>query len=391
MIGGWRIERDDSNNMPRLIYLVNIPRFFVSHRLPLAQAARDAGYEVHVAASALDQENVAAIEAAGFPFHTVAISQHGTNIFNEIASVRSIYQLYQSLKPDIVHQITVKPILYGGIASRLLGVPAVVNAVTGLGFVFTTRSVKWSLIRAATKIAYRVALEHPNARTIFQNPDDRERFARSRMLRRENTVVIKGSGVDMAQFRPQPEADGAPVILFAGRLLWQKGAGEFVEAARRFHAAGIPARFVIVGYSEPSSPSAVPGEQLESWNRSGLIEWWGRCTNMPEVYAQSHIVCLPSSYGEGVPKVLIEAAACGRAIVTTNTPGCREITRDGENGLLVPTENVDALYEALKKLVEDPVLRQQMGTRGRQIAEAEFSLDRICGETLALYAQLLRS
>lgn len=377
--------------MPRLIYLVNIPRFFVSHRLPLAQAARAAGYEIHVAASALDQENVNTIKAAGFPFHAVSISQHGTNIFNEIASLRSIYQLYQALKPDIVHQITVKPILYGGIAARLLGIPAVVNAVTGLGYVFTARSLKWSLIRTATKIAYRAALEHPNTRTIFQNPDDRERFTRSHMVRRENTVVIKGSGVDMKQFHPQPEADGVPVILFAGRLLWQKGVGEFIEAARRFQAAGIPARFVIVGYSEPSSPSAVPAEQLESWNRSGLIEWWGRCANMPEVFAQSHIVCLPSSYGEGVPKVLIEAAACGRAIVTTDTPGCREITRDGENGLLVPTGNVDALFEALKQLVDNPARRQQMGTRGRQIAEAEFSLERICGETLALYTELLRS
>jgi len=377
--------------MPRLIYLVNIPRFFVSHRLPLAQAARDAGYEVHVAASALDQENIAAIEAAGFPFHAVTISQHGTNPMNEIESVRSIYRLYQTLKPDIVHQITVKPVLYGGIAAKMLGLPAVVNAVTGLGYVFTARSLKWSMIRTATKIAYRVALEYPNTRTIFQNPDDRERFVRSHMVRRENTVVIKGSGVDMAKFHPEPEVDGIPVIMFAGRLLWQKGVGEFVEAARRFQTAGIAARFVIVGYSEPSSPSAVPTEELESWNRSGLIEWWGRCTNMPEVFAQSHIVCLPSSYGEGVPKVLIEAAACGRAIVTTNTPGCREITRDGENGLLVPTENGDALYEALKKLVEDSALRQRMGARGREIAEAEFSLERICGETLGIYAELLRS
>lgn len=377
--------------MPRLVYLVNIPRFFVSHRLPLAQAARDAGYEVHVAASALDEENVAAIEAAGFPFHGVTISQHGTNIVSEITTMRSIYQLYRTLKPDIVHQITVKPILYGGIAAQMLGVPAVVNAITGLGYVFTAHSLKWSMIRTATKIAYRATLEHANTRTIFQNPDDRERFVSSRMVRREKTVVIKGSGVDMVKFQPQPETGGLPLILFAGRLLWQKGIGEFVEAARRFHAAGVPARFVVVGYSEPSSPSAVPTEQLESWNRDGLIEWWGRCTNMPEVFAQSHIVCLPSSYGEGVPKVLIEAAACGRAIVTTNTPGCREITRDGENGLLIPTGSSEALFAALKKLVEDAALRQQMGARGRQIAEAEFSLERICSETLALYAELLQA
>lgn len=377
--------------MPRLIYLVNIPRFFVTHRLPLAEAARDAGYDVHVATSAWDQEHVEAIKAAGFPFYDVPINQHGTNIANEITALRAIYRLYQTLKPDIVHQVTVKPILYGGISAKLLHVPAVVNAVPGLGYVFMARSLKWSLIRTATKIAYRVALEHPNTRTIFQNPDDRERFARSHMVSREHTVIIKGSGVDMARFYPQPESDGVPLILFAGRLLWQKGVGEFVEAARRFQATGISARFVIVGYSEPSSPSAVPAEQLESWNRSGLIEWWGRCIDMPAVFAQSHIVCLPSSYGEGVPKVLIEAAACGRAIVTTNTPGCREITHDGENGLLVPTENHDALYEALKKLAENATLRRQMGERGRQIAEAEFSLERICNETLSLYAQLLRS
>lgn len=370
---------------PRLLYLVNIPRFFVSHRLPMALAARAAGYDVHVATSGDDAENIATIERAGLPFHALPISQHGTRIIGEIRALQAIDELFRTLQPDLVHQVTVKPILYGGLAARRLGIPTV-NAITGLGYVFVTSGLKWAMLRTVIKQLYRGVLNHEQARTIFQNPDDCNLFVRSGLVEKRRTTVIKGSGVDMAQFHPQPEVSGTPVILFAGRLLWQKGVGEFVEAARRCR---LEARFVIVGYSEPSSPAAVPLEKLREWHDSGLIEWWGKRTDMPEVFAQAHVVCLPSTYGEGIPKVLIEAAACGRAIITTDTPGCREITRHGENGLLVPAHDVDALVLAVKQLAADGELRRRMGVRGREIAEAEFSLERICAETLAVYESLL--
>lgn len=377
--------------MARLLYLVNIPRFFVSHRLPLAEAARAAGYEVHVATASDDALSIQAILRVGFPFHPLPLSQHGTNPRGEVATIRAIDRLYDKLQPDIAHQVTVKPILYGGLAARRRHIPAVVNAISGLGSVFVTPGLKAALLRTGVKAAYRLALGYPNACTIFQNPDDRDLFVRSGLIREAQAVVIKGSGVDMTRFQPQPEPEGEPLVLFAGRLLWQKGVGAFVEAARRLRAAGVQARFVIAGYGEPSSPTAVPPEQLTAWQSEGVIEWWGKRDDMPQVFAQTHIVCLPSTYGEGVPKVLIEAAACGRPIVTTDTPGCREIVRHEANGLLVAPNVPAVLDSALRRLIENPALRQSMGQQGRELAAAEFSLDYVSRATLDVYARLLQS
>lgn len=375
--------------MTRLLYLVNIPRFFVSHRLPLALAAREAGYEVHVATAGDDAANIAAIHAAGLPFHPLPLRQHGINPLQEAAAFSAIWKLYRALKPDIVHQVTIKAVLYGGAAARLARVPAVVNAVTGLGYVFTEAGVKAALLRAGSRAAYRLAFGHPNSLTIFQNPDDLAQFVAHRLLPPERAVLIKGSGVDLAEFQPQPEPDGAPVVLYAGRLLWLKGVGEFVEAARMLRAEGVSARFAIVGYGEPDNPVNVPPETLAAWEAEGAVELWGRRSDMPQVYAQAHIVCLPS-YREGIPRVLIEAGASGRAVVAADVSGSREIVRDGENGLLVPPRDAPALAAALRRLIEDGALRRRLGARGRAIVRAEYSFDRVAAETLAVYARLLR-
>jgi glycosyltransferase involved in cell wall biosynthesis len=372
--------------MTRLLYFVNIPRFFVTHRMPLALAAQQAGYDVQVATSMYDEASIAQIQAVGLPFHPLPLRQHSTSPLHELEALRAIVQLYRQLQPDIVHQVTIKAILYGGIAARLTGVPAVVNAVSGLGYVFIAEGAKVRLIRAGALLAYRAALSHPNMRTVFQNSDDRDFFLRSGLLKPEQAIVIKGSGVDVDLFHPESEPEGQPVILFAGRLLWQKGVGEFVEAARRLKGR---ARFVIAGFGEAGNPLSVPPDKLDEWHCSGVIEWWGHRTDMPAVFAKAHIVCLPSSYGEGIPKVLIEAAACGRAIVTTDSPGCREIVRHGVNGLLVPVRDVDALCAALEELTDNPAQRHQMGVAGRRIVEAEFSLEQVNAQTLAVYETLL--
>jgi glycosyltransferase involved in cell wall biosynthesis len=374
---------------PRLLYLVNIPRFFVTHRLPLAKAARAAGYDVHVATASGDQSNIDLIHAEKFPFHPLPLSQHGMNPLQEIRTLLAIIRLFRDLRPDLVHMVTIKAVLYGGIAARFARVPAMVFAITGLGSLYTEGGPKVKLARTAANIAFRLALGHKNARLIFQNPDDRDLFVQNGLIPASRTQVIKGSGVDMDVFHPEPEADGLPVVLFAGRLLWKKGLGVFVEAAQYLKNTSVAARFVVVGYPEPSSPVAVPMSQLEAWAKDGLIEWWGKRDDMPAVFAASHVVCLPSSYGEGVPKVLIEAAACGRAIVTTDTPGCREITRQGENGLLVPKDDPAALADAICKLVEDTALRQTMGARGRTIAAGEFSETQVFSNIFTLYNLLL--
>lgn len=371
----------------RILYVVNDANFFLSHRLPLALAAQGEDFEVHVATPLSD--DVEKIHAAGFTFHPIPLTRRGAHMGEELASVIALYRLYRKVKPDLVHLVTIKPVLYGGIAARLASVPAVVSAVTGLGYVFIAQGLKASLLRTAVKGTYRFALGHANGRVIFQNPDDRSSFLMSKLVDTRQTVLIKGSGVDMAQFSPAPESPGAPLVVFAARMLWDKGVGEFVDAARRLCDRGIKARFALVGDTDSGNPAAVPKSQLESWQQSGVVEWWGQYTNMPMVFAQSHIVALPSAYGEGVPKVLIEAAASGRPIVTTDTPGCREIVRHGENGLLVPVRNVAALAEALRRLIEDAELRRRMGAKGREIAMAEFSVERVVGETLDVYRQLL--
>lgn len=374
--------------MPRLLYFVNIPRFFVTHRLPLAQAAQAAGYEVHITTSSYDTENVARIQASGLTYHPLPMSQHGTNPLDEVKALQSIANLYRKLKPDIVHQVSIKPVLYGGLVAHRVRIPALVSAMSGLGYVFIGPGTKPRLLRLLITPLLKTALAHRNSRMIFQNPDDQARFINLGLIDPARTVLIRGSGVDTDVFVPQPEFDDTPVVMFAGRLLWPKGLGEFVEAARRLKGQ---ARFVIVGYPEATSPDSVPLEQLETWQREGLIEWWGKRDDMPRVYAQAHIVCLPSTYGEGVPKVLIEAAACGRPLVTTDTPGCREIARDGQNALLVPPYDVKALTAALERLIHDGDLRRSLGARGRQIATAEFSLSMVNTATLGVYEDLLQN
>jgi glycosyltransferase involved in cell wall biosynthesis len=371
----------------RLLYVVNHAGFFLSHRLSLAQAAQAAGYDVHIATPAAIETET--IRAEGFPHHPVPLSRRGVRVWEEALTLRHLYRLYRTLNPDLVHHVTIKPVLYGGMMARLAHVPAAVYSVTGLGHVFVANGLKVRLLRQGVKLAYRLALGHPNARVIFQNPDDRALFVKNHLVDESKAVLIKGAGVNMSLFSPCPETETeTPLVLFASRMLWSKGVGEFVEAARRLREAGVTARFVLVGDVDPDNPASVPAARLEAWRDGGAVEWWGHRNDMAAVFAQSHLVCVPS-YGEGVPKVLIEAAACGRAIVTADVPGCREIVRHGENGLLAPVRDAGALAERLRQLIEDPALRRRMGVRSRSIAEAEFSLEQVVRETLAVYRELL--
>ncbi len=370
----------------RILYNVNIPRFFYTHRLPLALATQEAGYDVHVTTSDEDRPYVEKIIATGLPYHPLPLAQYGTSITGELRTLQATISLYRKLKPDLIHHVAIKPVLYGGIAARLTRVPAVVSAVSGLGMVFVGDSAKYRLIQRIAYPAFRLALGGQNTRMILQNPDDQQIFIQKRLIPAERTVLIRGSGVDMQAFTPQPEPAGLPIVLYAGRLLWQKGIREFVEAARMLQGV---ARFVVVGFVDANAPGTVPAEWLQAQADAGAIEWWGKRDDMPQVFARSHVVCLPSSYGEGVPKVLIEAAASGRALVATDVAGCREITQHERNGLLVPPDDLAALAAALRRLIENPAERQRMGAAGRQFAAAQFSLASVLDQTLAVYRQLL--
>lgn len=369
----------------KILYVVNDARFFLSHRLPLAQAAQANGYEVHIATPKDDASKT--ISSYGFKFHSVILNRRSMHLLDELKSFLCLYRLYKDVLPDIVHHVTIKPVIYGGIASRLARLPAVVNALTGLGYVFVGHGFKVKALRVIVKLALRLSLNHHHSMVIFQNPDDLALFIRRNVVRKANAVLIRGSGVNMTHFYPVMEPSGIPVIVLASRMLWHKGIGDFVDAARYLHNR-VTARFVLIGNSDAGNPENISEGQLQAWANEKFIELWGWRENMATVFNQAHIVCLPS-YREGVPKILIEAAACGRPIVTTDTPGCREIVQHGVNGFLVPPRDSSALANALKQLIEDPELRRQMGRAGREIAVSEFSLEKVVNETLAVYQKLL--
>lgn len=372
----------------RLLFVVNIPRFFVSHRLPLALAARDAGYDVHVATAETDGPNLAVIRDHGLPLHPIALEQHGTRPLDEVRTLIALVRLMRRLRPDLVHLVTIKPVLYGGVAARLTGRRAVVAAMSGLGRAFRDERGDVRAPARAFVAAMRLALPRTTSHVLLQNEDDLRVLRDLGIAHADASSVIPGSGVDLARFRPAPRPDpDAPVtFLYAGRLMRQKGLDAFVEVARRLRGRG---RFVVAGYSEDGSPDAVPVAEVERWADEGIIEWLGSRSDMPTVITASDVVVLPTVYGEGVPRTLIEAAACGRAIVTTDTPGCRDVCRDGVNGMLVAPGDVDALERTVAGLAEDLPRAVRMGTEGRRIAEERFGLDGVLHRTLTLYSELL--
>lgn len=371
---------------PLLLFVVNQTEFFLSHRLPLAVAAKRHGYDVHVATPI--SPGLTVIREAGLTHHAVAFSRKGMRPFAELSTLHALFRLYRRLRPDIVHHVTIKPVIYGSIVARLARVPAIVNAVSGLGYVFISRGLKAAFLRCVVRWAYRFALKHPNSRVIFQNSDDLALFTSDKLVQPRQATLVKGSGVDLQRFKPKEQPKGPAVVLFASRLLRDKGICEFVEAARTLENDSVEARFVVVGDVDRGNPASLSTENVNSWQKEGVVEWWGPCSDMSAVFAQIHVVCLPS-YREGLPKVLIEAAACGRPIVATDVPGCREIVRHNDNGLLVPANDSVALANALRELIIDPALRKRMGRQGREIAEHGFGLEKVISETLVVYEHVL--
>ncbi|WP_028352656.1 glycosyltransferase family 4 protein [Bordetella petrii] len=370
---------------PRLLFVVNNPAFFLSHRLPLALAARRAGYEVHVAT--MPGDSVAQIEAHGLTHHAVPMTRSGQQPLQELATVWALWRLFRRLRPDLVHLVTIKPVLYGGIAARLAGVPAMVSAISGLGFVFVARGAKAALVRAVVTVLYRLALGHRNSRVVFQNTNDRDLLRGVGAVREEQVVMIRGSGVDLSAYAATPEPPPPVAALMVARLLRDKGVLEFVEAARLLRSRGVPVRMVLAGGVDPGNPASVTQADVDAWQREGCIEALGERSDVAELYAGSHIAVLPS-YREGLPRSLIEAAACGRAVVTTDVPGCRDAIEPDQTGLLVPPRDAMALAAAIGRLATDDGLRQRLGAAGRELAEREFDIEDVCRKHLDIYRAL---
>jgi len=374
--------------MPRLLFVVNDIGFFLSHRLPIALAARDAGFEVHLAAP--EGNKKAALSTHGFTYHHWPLTRKGRNIFVEIALFWKLAQILRLVKPDVLHLITIKPVLYGGIVARFTGIGAVVAAVSGLGFVFSSTGLKARGLRILAVCLYRMALNHSRLCVIFQNRDDTEIISRLAALRPEKICLIRGSGVDLAEyaFSPLPPSVELPIVVLAARLLKSKGVPEFVAAARQLHDRGIKARFVLVGLPDAENPETVSEDFITACVRDGVVEHWGYREDMPTVLAQSALVVLPS-WREGMPKVLLEAAAVGRTVVTTDAPGCRDAIIPGVTGLLVPPRDTNALADAMERLLNDCERLQAMGKAGRELAEREFDVRGVMEKHLEIYRKLL--
>lgn len=327
---------------------------------------------------------VAALQQAGFRWLPLPLTRTGMNPLREAGAILALTRLYRRERPALVHHFTIKCVLYGSLAAGLVGVDYVINGVTGLGYVFGQGGAGRVALRWLAKAWYRRALAHTQA--VFDNEEDRQFFIANRLTGPERSHVVRSAGVDIEAYRPQPEPPGVPLIVFAGRMLWDKGIGELVEASRLLKAEGVRARLALVGRPDPGNPASISEDQLQAWHAEGAVEYWGWRGDMEKVLAGAHIFCLPS-YREGLPTTIIEAAACGRPVVATDVPGCRHAVRHGETGLLVPARDAPALAAALKTLIVDPVLRQRMGAAGRKMVETEFSTARVNEETLRIYAQ----
>ena len=370
----------------RLLFTGNWDRFFVSHRLVLAVAAREAGYDVHVAVPPGDA--AAMIEREGFPLHHFPMSRSGTDALGEARTVMALSALYRHLRPTLVHQVAQKAVVYGTLATRLHRQrPRIVNALSGMGYAFLATGLAARARRGGIVSAYRALLDGPRQRLILQNRHDVEFFATQGIVARERIRLIRGSGVDLIRFQPTPEPPGPPVVVLAARLLWHKGVREFVEAARLLRREGQDARFVLVGAPDGGNRAAVAPAMVEEWVGEGIVEHWGHREDMERVFASCHVVCLPS-YREGLPKVLLEAAAGGRAIVASDEPGCREVVEPGVTGELVPVGDAAALAAAIRPLLTDAPRRRRLGIAARAHAERSFGVNQVIAQTLALYAEL---
>lgn len=371
--------------MKKILIVVNIPKFFVSHWLRNALIAKQAGYEIHVASS--DGEEVELIKSSGLIHHKLPLERSGKNPLKELQTFLNLLKVVKDVKPDLLHLITIKPVIYGCMVAYLSKTQAILCAITGLGYVFINGN-KNSLLKKLVKGLYKIALRHKNLKAIFENETDRDTFVEQDIVSADKTVIVHGAGVDLSEFVFVPEPEGQVKVVFAARLLKDKGAFEFIEAAKQISTTH-DVQFLIVGDIDPDNPASLNTSDIESISNNKNIRFLGFRTDIASIFANSHIVVLPS-YREGLPKVLIEAAACGRAVVTTNVPGCKHVIKENETGLLVTAKDSKSLADAIIQLIENTELRRNFGTAGRQLAEIKYCESIIAATYVGCYKILLK-
>jgi mannose/cellobiose epimerase-like protein (N-acyl-D-glucosamine 2-epimerase family)/glycosyltransferase involved in cell wall biosynthesis len=369
---------------PRVIYLVTEDWYFISHRLPMARAARNAGFEVHVA-TRIDRHG-AAIKAEGFHLHPVAWRRGSLDPRDLVRTVHEVRKLYRQLKPDLAHHVALSAAVVGSLAA--IGLPIIcLNAMTGLGTMFTDDDAKVRIARPVLRMALRALLDRSRAAVLVQNEDDRAVIERLG-VDRTRIALIPGSGVDVEALVPAPEPPGPMTMAFVGRLVASKGIRTLLAAHERLGQRGRDVRLLIAGLPDPANPTSISSREIEAWTRRPNVKHLGFVADIAALWACAHIAVLPS-HREGLPLSLLEAAACGRPLVATDVPGCREIARADVNALLVPLGDAGALADAIDQLAADSQLRRQFGKASRELVERTFSSERIGSDLVALYQRLL--
>lgn len=376
---------------PKILYFATDDGWFCRTRLPLAHAVRQAGAEVVVVTGV--SRWGPDIEAAGLRLVPLPIRRGGLNPWQETRTLLALARIYRRERPDLIHHLALKPVLHGSLAALLAGPVPVINTFTGLGAVFIGSTPGARRIGPLVHLALRSLARRRHSWTVTQNHDDRDLLLQRRMAVAERTLVILGDGTDFGRFTPTPEPAVTPqspvTVAYAGRMLADKGVPELVEAARLLQARGAPVRVLLAGAPDPQNPAAIAAETLRAWQTDGAVTWLGHVDDVAGLWGRSHIAVLPS-YREGLPNALVEAAACGRALIATDVPGCREVVRHEETGLLVPPRDPVALADAIERLARDGELRRRLGAAARARAEAEYAAPVIIGQTLRLYRTLLR-
>lgn len=369
----------------KLLFVVTEDWYFCSHRLPIARAARDTGYEVWVA-TRIDKHE-AAILAEKFHLIPIEMKRSSVGLFSQLRVLLVLIRVYRRVRPHLVHHVALKPVLLGSLAAWIARVPRVVNAMAGLGFVFASDSFKARWLRPLVLLGFRLVLNRGKSRLILQNPDDVRLFVENKLIAADRVVMIRGSGVDINHFQALPEPKGKPAVALVARMLRDKGIVELVEAARILRSQNFDLRVILAGGLDRLNPSCLPEGEIHEWEKEGVAEWRGEVDDVRTIWAQAHVAVLPS-YREGLPKSLLEAAACGRAMIAADVPGCREIVQHEVTGLLVPARNSESLAAAIRELFKNSTRRRAMAEAAREKVVRQFSEGRVVESTLALYRGL---
>jgi glycosyltransferase involved in cell wall biosynthesis len=368
---------------PRLLYVVSEDWYFLSHRLPMARAAQDMGFEVHVATRV--DRGAGDIRRHGFVLHPIPYARGARSLLAHLKTILALRRVHAAIRPDLVHHVALLPTMIGLLA--MLGRPtASVNALTGLGYLFISRAPTARAARRVFELFFRFFINRPRTVALVQNPDDAAALA-AMGIRDAHIVLIPGSGIDTTHFQPLPEPDGPITLGFVGRLLEDKGIRTLLAAHRMLRDKGLDIRLLIAGTPDPANPTSLPLSEAQSWDEAAGIVWLGHVENVTRVWARAHIAVLPSRR-EGLPKSLLEAAACSRPMVATDVPGCREVAIAGETGELVPADDATALAGAIETLYADPQKRRQYGEAARALTESRFSTRQIERQIAGLYDSL---